>query len=238
MLNTMTRPKPSLLVVDDEAAVREALTLALTDRYVVYTAVCGAEAFAILRAHPIALILLDVFLQHEHGFELIEPFRRVSSARILVLTGQGSEVVAAQAVWAKADGYLPKPVTLPTLRAAVDRLIVPAAASPDVATRAKHCLEFYPPKAFHAEAFARELGVSEEHLRWLFRQAYGKTPHQYLRDIRLERAATLLRTTLLGVERIASDVGFPDVTWFNKLFKRAYGVTPVAFRAAEDVTNE
>jgi|WetSurMetagenome_2_1015567.scaffolds.fasta_scaffold53325_3 YesN/AraC family two-component response regulator len=229
---------PAILVVDDDPGIREALTLALADRYVVHTAVCGAEAVAILRAHPIALIVLDVVLHDEHGLDLIAPFRRVSPARILVLTGQGSEAVAAQALWAKADGYLPKPLTLPTLRAAVERLVAPAAPPPDLATRARQRLETDPAKPFHAEGFARELGVSEPHLRWIFRQAHGKTPHQYLRDVRLARAATLLRTSHLGVEGIASEVGYPDVTWFSKLFKRAFGVTPAAFRAGERPTEE
>jgi YesN/AraC family two-component response regulator len=227
----MAQPKPAILVVDDEAAIREALALALADRYVVHTAVCGAEAFAILRAHPIALILLDVVLQHEHGLELVAPFRRLSPARILILTGQGSEAVAARACWEGVAGYLPKPVTLPTLRAAVDRLVLPTGSPLDLATRARQCLDDSLVRPFDPGDFAHQLGVSEVHLRRCFREVYHLTPHQYLTRARLQNAATLLRTTHLGVEQIALTVGFPTVVWFNKCFRRAFGMPPQEYRA-------
>jgi YesN/AraC family two-component response regulator len=220
-----------VLVVDDDIAVCDALLAALADRYVVHTAVCGAEALAVLRAHPIALVLLDVFLQHEHGLELVEPFRRVSPARILILTGQGSEAVAARACWEGVAGYLPKPVTLPTLRAAVERLVPPTGPPYDLAARARRCLDTYPAKPFDPVDFAHQLGVSEVHLRRCFREVYHLTPHQYLTRARLRNAATLLRTTHLGVEQIALTVGFPTVAWFNKCFRRAFGMPPQEYRA-------
>jgi AraC-like DNA-binding protein len=225
-------PRPAILVVDDDPGIREALTLALADRYVVHTAVCGAEAVAILRAYPIALIVLDVVLQDEHGLDIIAPFRRVSPARILVLTGQGSEAVAAQALWAKADGYLPKPLTLPALRAAVDRLVASTALPPDLPARARQRPETFPSEPSDPAVFASQLGVSEGHLRRCFRDAYGLTPHQYLTRARLRHAATLLRTTDLGVEQIALTVGFPTAVWFNKCFRRAFGMPPQEYRAA------
>jgi YesN/AraC family two-component response regulator len=227
---TRVPQKPSLLVVDDDAALREALTLALADRFVVHTAVCGAEALTVLRAHPIALIVLDVVLQDEHGLELIDPFRRVSPARILILTGQGSEAVAARACWERVDGYLPKPVPLVTLRAAVDRLVLPTGSPMDLAWRARQALDSAAAQPFDPVEFACHLGVSEVQLRRCFREAYHLTPHQYLTRARLQNAATLLRTTPLGVEQIALTVGFPTVVWFNKCFRRAFGMPPQAYR--------
>lgn len=223
--------RPAILVVDDEAAIREALALALADGYVVHTAGCGAEALAILRTHSVALIVLDVVLQDEHGFDLIEPFRRASPARIMILTGQGSEAVAAQALWAQADGYLPKPVTLPTLRAAVDRLVAPTAPPLDVAMRARQRLETYPPKPLDLAALARELGVSEGYLRRLFRTTYGRTPRRYLLEYRLQQAATRLRTTADRIESIAADGGFPSSTRFGRAFAALFGRTPSEYRA-------
>lgn len=231
MFTRMVRPHPSILVLDDEAAIREALALALTDRYVVHTAVCGAEAFAILRAHRVALIVLDVALQGESGLDLIAPFRRVSSARILVLTGQGSEAVAAQAVWAKADGYLAKPITLPTLRAAVDRLVGPAMLPADLAASIQRVLDREFAKPLQFADLAGQFGVSEAHLRRLFRTVHGKTPRRYVIETRLQHAATLLRTTAHRVEYIAAEVGYPSSTLFNRAFRAFFGSTPSEYRA-------
>lgn len=231
----MTRPSsinPHILVVDDDAAVGEALTALLAFEYIVHTAATGADACACLRTHPIAAIILDALLREEHGLAFVQPFRTIRAVPIILLTGHSSEELAIRAIRHQVADYFKKPGDIPNLLASLKRLVVPTAQPLDVVARARQSLETYVAKPFHAERFARELGVSEPHLRWLFRQAYGITPHQYLRDIRLTRAATLLRTSDLGVDRIASDVGYPDVTWFTKVFKRAFGMPPAAYRAA------
>ena len=81
----MTRPTGRglhILVVDDDASVREALRAALADRYCVHAAASGADACAILRAHPVAAIILDAVLREEHGLDMVPKFREMSRAPI------------------------------------------------------------------------------------------------------------------------------------------------------------
>ncbi|HTU02383.1 MAG TPA: response regulator, partial [Candidatus Sulfotelmatobacter sp.] len=96
---------PHLLVVDDDPAVREALHTVLADSYRVHTASTGAEALAHVRRQPLSAIILDAVLGDEDGLALIEPFRNLSPAPILILTGHSTESMAIRAVWARADGY-------------------------------------------------------------------------------------------------------------------------------------
>jgi AraC-like DNA-binding protein len=217
--------------VDDDPAVREALACGLADYYRVHTAATGTAACACLRVQPIAVVILDIYLGYEDGLDFVPRFRALSMARILVLTGRGTEAVAVQALRVGVDDYLKKPVALPDLRASVDRLLAPAAAEATLAGRARQALDAHPPKPFRAAAFAQELGVSEMNLRRAFRTVYGTTPHQYLTGIRLERAAALLRTTAGGVAEIAFDVGFPEVAWFTKCFRHRFGLPPGAYRS-------
>ena len=98
----MRDPLPHVLVVDDDACIREALGAALGHAYAVHAAATGDEACAVLRRHPIAVIILDVVLGREQGLDLVERFRARSPAPILVLTGHGSEAVAARALRAKS----------------------------------------------------------------------------------------------------------------------------------------
>ncbi|HYL80591.1 MAG TPA: helix-turn-helix transcriptional regulator, partial [Candidatus Acidoferrum sp.] len=63
-----------------------------------------------------------------------------------------------------------------------------------------------------------------------FAEVYGKTPRRYLAEVRMQRAADLLRTTRLGVEQIAQAVGFARTTTFDRIFKRAFRLTPSAYR--------
>ncbi|HEX6893172.1 MAG TPA: helix-turn-helix transcriptional regulator, partial [Chryseolinea sp.] len=54
----------------------------------------------------------------------------------------------------------------------------------------------------------------------------GETPSQFLRTIRLKRAAELLKKKSDNVTQIAYSVGFASVSYFNKSFKERFGVTP------------
>lgn len=63
-----------------------------------------------------------------------------------------------------------------------------------------------------------------------FRTATGKTPGQYLQQVRIEAAQTLLETTDSSVDSIAESIGYMDYSAFRKLFKRIMGCTPSAYR--------
>jgi DNA-binding response OmpR family regulator len=130
-----------VLIVDDDVSIREALTAALEHAYVVHVAASGAEACDTLQCHPIAAIVLEVVLDREHGMDLIERFRTLSQAPILILTGHGSEEVAVGALRAKVSEYLKKPVSLLEFRAALARLTSPAEGVPDPVDRARRLIQ-------------------------------------------------------------------------------------------------
>ena len=79
---------------------------------------------------------------------------------------------------------------------------------------------------------ARAARLSSAHFSREFRRAFGEAPHQYLLTRRLERAATMLRTTDWSVTRICYSVGLQSVGSFTTSFGRMFGVTPTAYRAA------
>jgi AraC-like DNA-binding protein len=81
-------------------------------------------------------------------------------------------------------------------------------------------------------ALARAAYLSPAHFSREFRRAFGETPHQYLLTRRLERAAAMLRNTDRSVADICLTVGLRSVGSFTTSFKRVYGVSPTAYRAA------
>ncbi len=222
----MRDPAPHILVVDDDPSVVEALTAALKATYVVHGAATGKEACAILRSHPIAAIILDAILGSEHGLDLVEQFRALSRAPILMLTGHGSEELAVRAFRAGVDDYLRKPVNLKELRATLSKLVQEHGQRLDPVEQARRILVEHPERPHTTASLAREVGLSEGHLRRQFRAAYRKTPRRYLTEVRILRASELLRTTSRGIEEIAHSVGYSSVAVFNRIFKRAFGVTP------------
>ena len=67
-----------------------------------------------------------------------------------------------------------------------------------------------------------------------FRQYTGYTMTEYLNQIRLQQAAFQLQYTDNTILSICNNVGFSSVSYFNKLFKKTYGVTPKAFRKTKN----
>ena len=76
---------------------------------------------------------------------------------------------------------------------------------------------------------ADEACFSKFHFARLFRNIYGKTPHQYLTEIRIQRSRHLLEQGA-SVKQACFAVGFDSVTSFTALFKRRIGLTPAAFQ--------
>lgn len=78
---------------------------------------------------------------------------------------------------------------------------------------------------------AELLDISQVYLCKLFSEEVGMGAIQYLRKVRVDRAASLLRTTEKKVSRIAAEVGFRDAKSFFSAFKAQMGVTPATYRS-------
>jgi two-component system, response regulator YesN len=153
-----------------------------------------------------------------------------SDSVILILTGHGSEELATRTLCARVSDYLKKPVSLAEIRGALARLTRQGEPPEDAAARARRTLTESLDREHTTESLAREIGLSERHLRRQFSEVYGKTPRRNLSEVRMQRAADLLRTTRLGVEQIAQAVGYARMTTFDRIFKRALRRTPSEYR--------
>lgn len=72
--------------------------------------------------------------------------------------------------------------------------------------------------------------ISEEHLSRLFKKELGVNLTTYIGDLRVHKAAELLKTSRLSIAEIAIYVGYSDSNYFVKVFKKRYGTTPSAYR--------
>jgi DNA-binding response OmpR family regulator len=230
----LTQPTahPRILVVDDDARVRAMLVRALEDRYAVIGVGTAAEARAHLRQDPPALLILDVRLGNDDGLTLLEEFRRRHLAPVLLITGHGSEAVAARALELRANAYLPKPFGAPVLRTRVARLLAEGVRPDHLAERAREHIETLVETAVSAEDIAAQLRVPPALLLRVFRERFGQTPIAYLREARLRRAQELLLTTDLPIATVAVRAGFRDAQYLDRVFKRRFAMTPHAFRRA------
>ena len=122
-------------------------------------------------------------------------------------------VGALRAAPAVANGDGPRTPRDPAIAAAV-RLLEAAYAEP-----------------LGVDAMARASGMSRFHFSRRFREETGKSPYRYLVDLRLERAAELLRRGRGSVTEAAFDVGFSDPSRFARMFRARFGKGPKAYAA-------
>jgi two-component system response regulator MprA len=129
-------PAVRILVVDDDPAVRAAVTRALRTDYDVDDAVDGADALAKHGAHPADAILLDLLMPQLGGLEVCRTLRlRGDRTPILIVTARDAVDDRVEGLDAGADDYLVKPFALEELRARLRALLRRASPSDDGAMR-------------------------------------------------------------------------------------------------------
>ncbi|KAA0988723.1 hybrid sensor histidine kinase/response regulator transcription factor [Dyadobacter aurulentus] len=82
---------------------------------------------------------------------------------------------------------------------------------------------------FSVEALSREVGMSRIHLYRKLNAISGKTPVEFIRSIRMERAARLLEQSQLTISEVAYQVGFNNPKYFARQFKDEFGELPSAY---------
>ena len=127
----MADPRPSLLLVDDDALYRERLAKAMSARgYEVRTAAGAEEALAQAETDSPEFAVLDLRMPGESGLELLRRLMVLDpTTRVLMLTGYGSIATALEAVRLGAVNYLTKPADVDDILAAFQ----PADPSPEAA---------------------------------------------------------------------------------------------------------
>lgn len=78
---------------------------------------------------------------------------------------------------------------------------------------------------------AATVDFSESHFMRYFKETMGTSFVDYLRDYRLTMASRLLTTSDSAILDIASETGFDNLSYFNRVFKKKYGMTPRQFRS-------
>lgn len=82
----------------------------------------------------------------------------------------------------------------------------------------------------HIEELAAQVNVSPSRMRQIFKAETGMPFAEYVRHLQMERARELLETTFMRVQEIGLTIGFGDHGYFNRAFKKKYGLSPNKYR--------
>jgi DNA-binding response OmpR family regulator len=139
----MSEPAPTILLVDDEDAVRKVLAFPLErDGFDVVQAADGEEALKQFAAHDVDLVVLDIMLPRLDGLEVCKRLRATSTVPIIMLTARDDELDKVIGLELGADDYITKPFSIREFRSRVRALLRRARAaqttSGDAADRIEH----------------------------------------------------------------------------------------------------
>lgn len=245
---------PTLLLVEDNDDFRFYLKDNLKQSYHIIEARNGKEGLQLaLKCLP-DLIVSDIMMPEMDGIELckkIKSTQAVSHTPVILLTARTNEEQKMQGFEIGANDYITKPFNFEILQSRIKNLIhqreafhkdfrrqIEVKASDIQITSMdekliKNAIKYVEEKIsdadFSVEDLSRELGMSRVHLYKKLRALTGKAPLEFIRTIRLQRAAQLLEKSQLTISEVAYQVGFNNPKYFAKYFKDEFGMLPSAY---------
>jgi DNA-binding response OmpR family regulator len=249
------REKPTVLLVEDNNDFRFYLKDNLKAYYEIIEAADGGTGWQkTLSAHP-HLVVSDINMPVMDGFELCKKIKhdpRTRQTPVILLTAMAAEEEQLKGLEAGAADYMVKPFNFEILLSRMRNLLARQAPAkqviglPETAVTA-HVLspdEKFMQKAleivekhlsdpgFSVEALSRELCMNRVSVYRRIFSLTGHSPVEFIRSIRLQRAAQLLSKTGMNVTEVAYEVGFNNPKYFARYFKMAYHMLPSAYVAA------
>jgi signal transduction histidine kinase/AraC-like DNA-binding protein len=247
--------KYKLLVIEDDDEVREFIFNQLNDYFSVFTAKDGLEGLEKAMQGQPNLIVCDVMMPNMNGFEFTCRLKQdflTSHIPIILLTAHSSEEHQLEGIQAGADAYITKPFSTKYLIVRISKLIEQRemlqrkfAQEPGIPilpinvtdkdtkfiNKIHDLIEQNMDNVdFSVDTFAQVAGMGRTNFYKKIKGLTGHSPNEYLRIIRMKKAAELLATTNLNVSEVSYKVGINDPFYFSKCFKAQFGKSPSQFQ--------
>jgi len=246
--------KPVLLIVEDNADMRNFLANNFIDQYNVISAQDGSEGLELVKANDISLIISDLMMPRMDGLEFCKAVRSNilwSHIPIILLTAKTDLSSKIDGLNLGADSYIEKPFSIQHLKAQINNLIesrkllrkryseMPFVAITTIAgnsadeqflSKVNEIIERnISNEDFSIDLLAEELCISRSGLFAKIKTLAEITPNELIQLIRLKKAAEYLIQKEYRINEIAYMVGFNNPSYFSKCFQKQFGVRPVDF---------
>jgi len=247
----------TLLLVEDNDDLRQELGDFLSGYYHTEQAEDGVVALEMAKYLSPDIIVSDVIMPKMDGFELCKQIKsnfETSHIPVILLTARTDDTSKSEGYSFGADSYLTKPVTLDLLLTRINGIMDARESLKEFYRR--RCIfapelsninippldETFIHKAteiieqniedpgFSVQVLTQEMGTSNSMLYRKFNKLLGVTPNELIKNIRIKYAADLLVKGKYTVSEVAYSIGFSDLSYFGKCFKKEYGMAPSEYR--------
>jgi signal transduction histidine kinase/ligand-binding sensor domain-containing protein/DNA-binding response OmpR family regulator len=242
---------PTVLIVEDNDDFRHYLKTTLDQHYRIIEATNGKEGWQrVLSAHP-QLVVSDISMPYVSGIELcqkIKADKRTSHIPVLLLTALTAEDDQLAGLEIGANDYLTKPFRADLLSMKIRNLLILNQQMKSAFTRqvkvvgseikiereneklltkvVNHIEENLTNPQLSVQELSRSLGMSRGTLYSKILDATGQTPVEYIRAVKLDRAAILLEKSDMNVAQVCYSVGFATPNHFSRAFKSRFNQLP------------
>lgn len=245
----------TILLVEDNAQLRDYLKKKLSAHFEVSVASDGMEALDYIKNNLPEIVISDVMMPVMGGLALCSTIKNTpmySDIFVILLSAKSSAEDERKGYKAGADFYVKKPFDPDILinqmvnvyatrqqrkKQIISDILSPQSDNADYSPKdeflhkaIKIIEEHLMDENFKIDEFASEMNLSKTVLHRKFKLMVGETPNIFIRNIRLRKAANMLKETDLSISEIAYMTGFSQSHYFIKCFKELYKDTPKNFR--------
>ncbi len=249
-------PKRTILVVDDNEDMRTFLSTILGNEYKIVSASDGVEALKSIEKIIPDIVITDLMMPNMDGLELTNQLKKSPDTNyipVILLSAKSAIESRLEAMKDGADDYVTKPFEPEYLRARVRNLIQQREQLEQ--NYRQRLMRLEPQKAeegIPSDSFlAKLLNIMDKQMenntltvdelvedmgmgRTVFfnklKSLTGLSPVEFIREMRIKRAAQLLEDKRYNITEVTYMVGMNDSRYFAKCFKATYGVTPSEYR--------
>ena len=247
-----------ILLVDDDIEICRYIKTELSDWYRFVICNNGKEALKQLLSGDFDLVVSDVVMPEMDGITLLRNIKgnaNISHVPVIMLTSKSEISDRLEGIKLGADAYLAKPFSLEELHLTIDNLIdnvrrlkgkfSGALKQDDKVEKVevkgydeelmerimKVVNENLSDSDFNVEKMCDEVGVSRTQLHRKLKEMTGVPTSEFLRNIRLNEAARLIRERKINITQVSYMVGFANNSHFSTAFKKYFGMSPTEYAA-------
>ncbi|MCD8203160.1 MAG: response regulator [Prevotella sp.] len=252
------RSKQRVLIVEDDEEIRNYLRQELSDKYRIEVSANGKKALEQIFQREPDLIISDVMMPEMDGLTLCRKIKQnvhLNHIPVVLLTAKVSEEDNIEGLDIGADAYITKPFNIEVLRhtmknllrsreqlrniysggqqSGAEKLEKIEAQSPDdrLMERIMKVVNAHiSDPDLTVEMIASEIGISRVHLHRKLKELTNQTTRNFLSNVRMKQAATLLAEKRHSISEVAELVGYSNLSTFSSSFKALYGMSPSEYR--------